>query len=134
MDMYKSLTGLALATLASAAVAADLDGKSRMICAATQAVVCESAGDCVTGAPGAVNLPVFWQFDPAAKAVTSRVHAGGERTSAIDIINHEGGKLVLQGSDEGFGWSMTVDSADGRMLLTGGRDVGYLVFGECTPR
>jgi len=131
-DAMKILAALGLGAMASGAGAAALDGESRIICAATQAVVCESAGDCVTGAPEAVNLPVFWHVDPKAKQVRSRTQANGERTSAIKSVTPEGGKLVLQGSDEGFGWSLTVDTSSGRMLLSSGSDVGYLVFGECT--
>ena len=107
-DSTRLLAALALGAAATGAAAEGLDGKSRMICAATQAVVCQDAGDCVTGADGS------------------------ERSSAIDTMNSEGGKLVMQGSDEGFGWSLAVDAASGRMLLAGGKDVGYLVFGECT--
>jgi len=44
----------------------------------------------------------------------------------------EGGSLVLQGSDEGVGWSVSVARDSGKMVLTVGSDIGYLVFGECT--
>ena len=131
-DSTRILAALALGAAATGAAAEGLDGKSRMICAATQAVVCQDAGDCVTGAPTAVNLPVFWHLDPAKMTVRSKGADGSERSSAIDTMNSEGGKLVMQGSDEGFGWSLAVDAASGRMLLAGGKDVGYLVFGECT--
>ena len=131
-DAMRVVAALALGAAASGAGAAGLDGESRMICAATQAVVCQSAGDCVTGAPEAVNLPVFWHVDPKAKVVKSRTAERGERTSDVTTVETEGGHLVLQGSDEGFGWSLTVNSASGAMLMSGGQDVGYLVFGECT--
>jgi hypothetical protein len=64
--------------------------------------------------------------------VKSRTAERGERTSAIESVTVEGGMLVLQGSDEGFGWNVSIDAATGKMLMSGGRDTGYLAFGECT--
>ena len=102
-----------------------------MLAGAVAAALSASAG-CVTGAPDAVNLPTFWRVDPGAKTVESRRADGSERTSAIDLMAMEGGRFVAQGSDEGFGWSLSVDSETGKMLLSGGSEQGYLVFGECT--
>ena len=131
----KRMTMLAVAVaaaLSAGAGAQPLDGKQPVLCAATTVFVCEPEPGCVTGAPDAVNLPTFWRVDPGAKTVESRRADGSERTSAIDLMAVEGGRFVAQGSDEGFGWSLSVDAETGKMLLSGGSELGYLVFGECT--
>ena len=129
----KMLAALLLGTAASGATAGGLDGKGAMICAATTTIVCASRGECVSGTPEAVNLPTFWHVDPAAKVARSkRPGAAAERVSKITTVAVQAGKVVMQGSDDGFGWSVSVDAASGKMVLTGGSDIGYLVFGECT--
>jgi len=127
-----SLVALLLAGAAGGVPAEGLDGKTAMICAATTTVVCARGGECVSGTPEAVNLPTFWHVDPVGKVAKSRRPGGEQRTSAIKTVSLEGGSLVLQGSDEGVGWSVSVARDSGKMVLTVGSDIGYLVFGECT--
>ena len=128
----KTLAALLLPAAASGVAAEGLDGTSPMICAATTSIVCARQGQCVSGAPEAVNLPTFWHVDPAAKTATSRRPGGAVRSSAIRTVSLEGGTLVMQGSDDGFGWTVSVDGSNGKMVLTGGSETAYLVFGECT--
>ena len=73
------LAALAVGLAATGAAAKGLDGKTRMICAATTAVVCIPGGECVEGNPEAVNLPVFWHMDPQGKVVKSTTAERGER-------------------------------------------------------
>lgn len=128
----KLLATLVLGSATTGAMAAGLDGTVPLICAATTSVVCAPSGKCVVGAPTAVNLPTFWHIDPVAKVARSKRQGSEERNSSITTVAAESGKLILQGSDEGFGWSVSIDATSGSMVLTGGSDVGYLVFGECT--
>ena len=127
-----TLVMLAASAVCAAASAHALDSSQKMICAATTVYVCDASSDCVTGAPGAVNLPTFWHIDPGAKVISSKQAIESRRTSSIDTVAEEGGHIVLQGSDEGFAWSISIAKETGRMLATAGRDTGYLVFGECT--
>ena len=42
------------------------------------------------------------------------------------------GMLILQGAENGRGWSMTIDEKSGEMTLTvSGDQVGFVVFGAC---
>jgi hypothetical protein len=42
------------------------------------------------------------------------------------------GMLILQGAENGRGWSMTIDEKSGEMTLTvSGNQVGFVVFGAC---
>jgi hypothetical protein len=52
-----------------------------------------------------------------------------------------GGKLILQGADEGIekvrdglGWTAAVSEESGKFILTAtGEDVAFVVFGACIP-
>jgi hypothetical protein len=48
---------------------------------------------------------------------------------------HIDGKLILQGIQGSKGWSMVITEATGKMTLTAADDqVGFVVFGACTPQ
>ena len=51
------------------------------------------------------------------------------------------GKLILQGAEDGYaemrdglGWTMAISEESGLVVLTtSGDEVGFVVFGACTP-
>ena len=46
---------------------------------------------------------------------------------------HEAGELVLQGIENGLGWSLMINESDGQMTLTAAGDrLAFVVFGACT--
>jgi hypothetical protein len=50
-------------------------------------------------------------------------------------MEHSNGRLILQGTQTGKGWSMVITEATGKMTLTAsGEEVGFIVFGACTPQ
>jgi len=124
---------IVLCTAATAAAAADLNATQPLLCAARSAAVCEEHGACATTLPEAVNLPAFWKIDPAAKTVESRrADSDTPRTSQISKVALSGGWLILQGDEDGLGWTVTIAADTGKMILSGGRDIGFVVFGACT--
>jgi hypothetical protein len=43
-------------------------------------------------------------------------------------------QILLQGTELGLAWSMALDAASGRMVLTSsGRQGAFVLFGSCTP-
>jgi hypothetical protein len=41
--------------------------------------------------------------------------------------------MILQGVENGHGWSMSIDQKTGRITTTvSGEEVGFMVFGACT--
>ncbi len=133
VNMTIGIAALLLVSSASTAVAAgNLDGSGPLLCAATSTAVCEQHKDCVQGPPEAVNLPVFWRVDPANKTVQSKRQDGEQRSSSVATMATDESTLVLQGFEKGLGWSVSINRASGKMILTGGRDAGYVVFGNCT--
>ncbi len=70
---------------------------------------------------------------------TGKKKAGGTLGNAavrevdIERMERENGMLVLQGGQQGRGWSVTIGEDTGKMTLTASGDrYGFIVFGACT--
>ena len=54
-------------------------------------------------------------------------------TSAVKNIEHVDGRLILQGAENGRGWTLVILKENGKMSSTvSDEDVGFVVFGACT--
>lgn len=103
------------------------------LCAPIQEIECEQSGDCKTNASESLNLPPFIKVDLVAKKA-SGVNAGQEEVAAIQRIERVDGRLILQGAQNGRGWSTVIVEETGRMTLSvSGDDTAWLAFGVCTP-
>jgi len=61
------------------------------------------------------------------------VKKGGRKT-AIRNLARINGKTILQGVQEGRGWTMIISEHTGKMSATvSDNGVGFVVFGACTP-
>ncbi len=91
--------------------------------------------------PDAVGVPKTFRID-----LEKRIMRGGpdslvRRVITIDRSMSTPGTLVLQGVDTGlsgpgavFGWSLTIDTATGRAVLSAAGDGrAYVAFGACWP-
>ncbi|MCK4838435.1 MAG: hypothetical protein KAS94_06495 [Desulfobulbaceae bacterium] len=46
-----------------------------------------------------------------------------------------GGMLILQGVENGKGWTLSINETTGKMVLTvSGDEEGFVAFGVCTQR
>jgi len=130
------ILGATLATSATAQ-AAVFDGKSTVLCATLEAVHCskspDSAHQCTRGTAAALAVPQFVKLDFANKRVTATEETGLDKTSAIASVARGNGHLVVQGVDEGHGWSLVLEENTGRMTAsTIGDEEGLMIFGACT--
>jgi hypothetical protein len=121
----------AIATLGLAAapvLASDFDGSRLLICAPVQAFDCAPGEDCVKGLPEEIGAPAFMRIDVAKKAVI-----GPKRTSPILVVDKSDTQLVLQGMELGYGWTLAVDQATGKMTgALADREGVFVLFGACT--
>ena len=75
------------------------------------------------------GAPAFVKFDVAAKTVT----ASRGRKSTVHSSMHLNGRLVLQGGENGRGWSATIDEDNGVMAASVvDEDHTFSLFGACT--
>ena len=113
--------------------AKEIDAKSQLVCAFSQASLCHDNQECIDGSVDIVNLPLILKLDLGKKTIASTHLSGEQRASTIMAVNTSKNNLILQGVQEGSGWSMTIDKANGKMSVSSSlEDQGYVAFGVCT--
>jgi len=117
--------------------AANIDGKSLVICATLEAVQCvkdpADAHECVHGTAASLNVPGFVKVDFEKQQVTATRETGVDSVSAITSVALTNGNLVVQGVEDGKGWALVMEENTGRMTATAvGDEEGMMIFGACT--
>lgn len=131
--------GLALAMALSGSVNAEpaplIDGKKSMICSVSNVTACTDSGRCLQGLARAFDMPQFIAIDFAGKQVHTTKDSGDKAVSPIKNQESSPSQILLQGVENGHGWTMAIDTTHGRMTTgTTGEDVSYILFGACvTP-
>jgi hypothetical protein len=113
--------------------AAPYDGSVPLLCAALTIQECgNDSGECHPRRAEEVNIPQFVKIDVSQKTIAS---TGVEsRQAAVQRIENTDGRLVMQGGQEGRGWSMVIATDTGKMSASVVDDeVGFVIFGACTP-
>lgn len=101
------------------------------LCAPIQAVECGQTGECKTNVFEDMNLPQFIKVD--LKTLTG-TWEGQKEASIIQHVQRLDGRTILQGAEQGRGWSMVIVEGTGKMTLSvAGDDTAWLAFGACTP-
>ena len=120
----------------SVARASDYDGSKNLHCAATDAIQCEGAGECERTEVEALNLPKFIHIDFKAKKLRGTVEGRDEEeTTPIQNIQKLDGQTVIQGVQNGRGWSIVVDGGTGDITAAvAGDDLAFVLFGVCHTR
>ncbi len=119
---------------------AGVDGSEPVICASLDIMECVPEGDCQRISAADAGLPRFLRIDFAEQRITRTPPNGDEMSSQIERSESVDGRLILQGAEDGIegvrdgiGWSLSIDEANGDMVLTGsGKDVAFVIFGACT--
>ncbi len=116
--------------------AADFDGSKSLTCAATDAIQCEGAGECERTEVEALNLPKFITIDFKGKKLSGIVE-GRDKGESTKIQNIEklDGQTVIQGVENGRGWSIVIDGGTGDISAAiAGDDLAFVLFGVCHTR
>ncbi len=129
------ILGLGLAAPGFAA-ASDFDGSHNLLCAPTDAMQCEGAGECNRKEVELLNMAKFLYVDFKAKRIRGTIEGiTSEETSSIQNLQKLEGVTLVQGAENGRGWSLVVDKGTGDMTLAiAGDDVAFVLFGVCQPR
>ena len=114
-------------------MAGDFDGSKSLICAPIETFECEPGQECDRGTAQNIDIPHFLKIDFKKKVITGTKEDGTERTVKIDNKNRIDGRLILQGVQNGRGWTLSITEATGKMTLTASADqIGFVIFGACT--
>lgn len=112
--------------------AATYDGSVPLLCAPIEIIECEAAGDCFNGTVEDVNIPQFIKVDVKKKTISAAEEGGKKAT--IKHLEHNNGRMIMHGGQEGRGWTMVISEETGKMSATISEDqAGFIVFGACTP-
>ena len=113
--------------------AGDFDGSAPLLCALVETFECDGVQNCQSGTPEDVNIPQFLRIDFKNNMISGKQVGGEKRTTQISNTLKHDGRLILQGTQEGMGWSIVIMESTGKMTLTAsGEEVGFAVFGACT--
>ena len=106
------------------------DGSVPMLCVPTVVTECGADGECRRGTASSVNLPQFLKVDAKGHEGVSTKETG--RESPIRNLEHLTGSIILQGGQNGRGWTMTISEETGRMSSAiSSTDEGFIIFGAC---
>ncbi len=138
------MRGLMISALAAAAVlaapapgapkaASEFDGSKDLLCATLRAADCGRAGACESGLPDEFNIPAFVTVSFSDNAIRALRPDQSVLDTAIQSKTGEDGRLILQGVENGRGWSAAISEQTGRFVVSvAGEDVAFAVFGTCT--
>ena len=127
---------------ASPVFAGDFDGSRSLVAALFKVVECDANGDVHEMDPNVIGLPRFMIINFEKMLILPTNESGLETTTKIERLEHVEGKLILQGAEEGIegvkdglGWSIAISESTGKMVISAsGDDVGFVIFGACTPK
>jgi hypothetical protein len=99
--------------LASGALAEGLSGTGKLQCALASAANCDEAAQCEGVTLEQISAPDALRIDLDGKQLIS---LDGSRSSPISAIEVLEAVLVLQGHQEGRGWTLVIDRASGHLV------------------
>lgn len=127
---------LAIAVLSSALAAAahadPLDASKPLDCAIAEAAECDGAAQCSDVSVAELQMPEVVGVDFAGRQLAS---PDGARTSPIAAVETLETSLVLQGHQNGRGWTMVIERATGHLSATiADADGAIVLAGACTAK
>lgn len=133
--MYKTavfIFALCLFLLSNQPVAAQHDGSDPLLCAVVQVFECEANGECNPVSIETAVLPRFINVNFEKQEISATEESGITDVSAIRNFERIDGRLILQGAENGRGWTIVVLEETGNMSATvSDEDVGFVLFGAC---
>lgn len=116
------------------AMAENLTGADKILCAGIQATYCDTSGACEIGMPWQWNMPEFVEIDFEAKIVSTTAAAERPRRTPIRTLERGNGEIYLQGVENARAFSFVIDEASGFASIAIAADgMTISVFGACTP-
>jgi hypothetical protein len=109
------------------------DGSKALLCSVTDTDQCEDDGACLDGDADDIRVPRFVRIDFSGKQVRVLDEGREEEKTAIQSVTRQNGRTILQGVEEGRGWSLLISEETGDTTLTVSDD-GFALsaFGSCT--
>jgi len=117
----------------SAALADNLEGADRLLCAPEQIMICVEEADCYPAHGSELGVPDFVIVDLKNKKMQTTKSSQQTRTTAFSSVSRTDGKIFLQGLENGRAFSFVINEITGSLTVALSRDgVAVAVFGSCT--
>lgn len=127
------LATIGLCLFAFPAAGGDFDGSKPMLCAPIDIAECALGKGCQRVTAESVGLPQFLRIDFKQRSISGKLVDGTTKSVSIEMKKRQDGNLILQGVQNGRGWSMVIPEDTGKMTLSvAGNNVGFFVSGACT--
>ena len=131
--MKKLAIVLAGAAFAAPALADNLEGVNKMICAVAQVQICIENDQCYSVSAADLDVPDFVVIDTKKKVISTTKSAYEQRSTPFTYVDRVDGLIYLQGVEGRRAFSFLIDEATGRMTVSVARDgMAVSVFGVCT--
>ncbi|NCF73866.1 MAG: hypothetical protein GWP67_10220 [Gammaproteobacteria bacterium] len=131
--MKKIATGFVAMLSAGAALADNLDGVDKMICAAAQVQICIESDACYASSAEELGVPPFVIIDTKKKTISTTKASEENRSTTFSTVTKDDGVIYLQGIEGGRAFSFVIEEAGGHMTVSVARDgISVSVFGFCT--
>jgi hypothetical protein len=126
---FAALTVIGTAPMAGAA---GLDGSTPFLCAINTIMECDGTGQCTRhNSQQHPDFPAFLRVNVTERQITDGQRSG--RKAEIRSATRLDGRLILQGGENGRGWSATIAEDTGRMSAgVVADDFAFALFGACT--
>ncbi len=120
--------------LASGAALADnLQGSDRLLCATGPITICVEDADCYPAHSSELGVPDFLIIDLKNKKMQTTKASEQTRSTPFSTVVRAGGAIYLQGIEGGRAFSFVIDEGTGRVTVAVSRDgIAVTVFGTCT--
>ena len=123
------LIGIAMLLAASAAAAEGIDTSKQLTCKLNGSSQCDAAAACIAVTLDQIDLSDTILVDFANNRLASNA---GERTSPIDDVDVLESVLVVQGHQNGRGWTMVIDRTSGHLSAALAETAGaFVLAGVC---
>ena len=131
--MKKTIIATTVLFVTSIAVAENVAGVDKMVCAAGQAQICLETGECYSANPYELSVPDFVVIDIRKQTVSTTKASGLNRSTSFTKVERIDGLIYLQGLEGGRAFSFVIHEEIGRMTVAVSRDgLSVTVFGACT--
>ncbi len=128
------LLASALLLASAPALADDLTGAERLLCATRVVMACWTDGECESVPPTDIRVPQFVELDLKHKRMATTKASGEDRATDIVNLQRDAGKLVLQGYQNGRAFSLVIDEKTGQASVAVAlSDLSVALFAACTP-
>jgi hypothetical protein len=132
-DMKRSVAASVGLLASGAALADNLEGADRLLCAPEQIMICVEDAECYPAHGSELGVPDFIIVDLKNKKMQTTKASEQTRSTPFSTVSRTGGKIFLQGIENGRAFSFLINEATGSLTVSVARDgVAVAAFGSCT--